>query len=378
MEVYLDYSATTPVEKIVLNAMLEWTKSNWGNPSSIHRFGQAAKIKLEESRDLIAARLGCMSKEIIFTSGGTEANNMALIGAARAVKSKGRHIIISAVEHPSVIESVKVLEREGFEITFVPPGKSDAVEAENIFQFLTDSTILVSVMYVNNETGIINQVDKIADLCQEKNIMFHTDAVQAFGKIPFSLKNLKADFLTISAHKIYGPKGIGALFARSGAMIDSISFGGGQEANRRAGTENMTGIAGFGEAVKLLEHAEDDAKKALDLRTYFETELRRRIDNCYIVGETSDRSPYICNIAFKGIANESFLLNLDMAGIAASVGSACSSGSIRQSHVLEAMSLPADILNSALRFSFGMFTTKEEIDYTLDKIEEISLRLRKQ
>ncbi len=378
MEVYLDYSATTPVEKNVLNAMLEWTKSNWGNPSSIHRFGQAAKIKLEESRDLIAARLGCMSKEIIFTSGGTEANNMALIGAARAVKSKGRHIIISAVEHPSVIESVKVLEREGFEITFVPPGKSDAVEAENIFQFLTDSTILVSVMYVNNETGIINQVDKIADLCQEKNIMFHTDAVQAFGKIPFSLKNLKADFLTISAHKIYGPKGIGALFARSGAMIDSISFGGGQEANRRAGTENMTGIAGFGEAVKLLEHAEDDAKKALGLRTYFETELRRRIDNCYIVGETSDRSPYICNIAFKGIANESFLLNLDMAGIAASVGSACSSGSIRQSHVLEAMSLPADILNSALRFSFGKFTTKEEIDYTLDKIEEISLRLRKQ
>ncbi len=378
MEVYLDYSATTPVEKDVLNAMLEWTKSNWGNPSSIHRFGQAAKIKLEETRDLIAARLGCMSKEIIFTSGGTEANNMALIGAARAVKSKGRHIIISAVEHPSVIESVKALEREGFEITFVPPGKSDAVEAEDIFPFITESTILVSVMYVNNETGIINQVDKIADLCQEKNIMFHTDAVQAFGKIPFSLKNLKADFLTISAHKIYGPKGIGALFARSGAMIDSISFGGGQEANRRAGTENMTGISGFGEAVKLLEHAEDDAKKALDLRTYFETELRRRIDNCYIVGETSDRSPYICNIAFKGIANESFLLNLDMAGIAASVGSACSSGSIRQSHVLEAMSLPADILNSALRFSFGMFTTKEEIDYTLDKIEEISLRLRKQ
>ncbi len=378
MEVYLDYSATTPVEKDVLNAMLEWTKSNWGNPSSIHRFGQAAKIKLEETRDLIAARLGCMSKEIIFTSGGTEANNMALIGAARAVKSKGRHIIISAVEHPSVIESVKALEREGFEITFVPPGKSDAVEAEDIFPFITESTILVSVMYVNNETGIINQVDKIADLCQEKNIMFHTDAVQAFGKIPFSLKNLKADFLTVSAHKIYGPKGIGALFARNGAMIDSISFGGGQEANRRAGTENMTGISGFGEAVKLLEHAEDDAKKALDLRTYFETELRRRIDNCYIVGETSDRSPYICNIAFKGIANESFLLNLDMAGIAASVGSACSSGSIRQSHVLEAMSLPADILNSALRFSFGMFTTKEEIDYTLDKIEEISLRLRKQ
>lgn len=377
MEVYLDYSATTPVEKNVLNAMLEWTKSNWGNPSSIHRFGQAAKIKLEETRDSLAASLDCMPKEIIFTGGGTEANNMALIGVVRAAKSGGRHIIISAIEHPSVIESAKALEREGFEITIVRPGKSGVVGTEDIIPFITDRTILVSVMFVNNETGIINQVGKIADLCKEKNIVFHTDAVQAFGKIPFSVKNLKADFLTVSAHKIYGPKGIGALYARNGAMLDSISFGGGQEANRRAGTENMTGIAGFGEAVKLLVNAEEDAKKVSGLKSYFESELRKIIHDCYIVGDASERSPYISNVAFKGIANESFLLNLDMAGIAASVGSACSSGSIRQSHVLEAMSLSADILNSALRFSFGKFTTKEEIDYSLDKIEEISRRLRK-
>jgi len=376
MQVYLDYTATTPVDPEVQRAVASFLGDTFGNPSSPHRFGQKAKIVLEKTRDVLAESLQCLPKEIVFTSGGTESNNLALIGAATANRRKGSHIIISALEHASVLESARQLEKLGFEVTWLESDPGGMISPEMVSGHIRPSTILVSAMHVNNETGVINPVKEIAELCRSRGIIYHMDAVQSFGKIPFSLKDIAASLIPVSAHKIYAPKGSGALIIRTKTMLDPLTHGGSQEADRRPGTENMPGIAGFGAAVNQLKTLPEMYEQVTRIRDYFELNLKDICPECLIIGADSPRSPYISSVSFPGFNNESILLNLDMAGIAVSVGSACSSGSIRASHVLRAMHLPDDIINGAVRFSFGRYTTIPEIDYTLSALRKIIGRLQ--
>ncbi len=376
MQVYLDFSATTPMAPEVNEAMYAWNREQFGNPSSIHRFGQASKVKLEACREQLAAHLNGLPKEIVFTSGGTESNNLALIGAAQAFRERGKHIIASAVEHPSVLESLKHLSDVGFEITYAYPDKDGRIGVSQIEPLFRDDTILVSLMMVNNETGIIHDVPSVAESCRAHNALLHVDAVQALGKVSFDLTKLPVHLLSVSGHKVYGPKGVGALFIRQGTPMERRHYGGGQEANRRGGTENLSGIVGFAKALELLERKSNDTEHARALQKHFENELKVRLPFIEIIGRDAPRSPFISKISFPGTNNEMMLLNLDMAGVAASVGSACSSGSIKPSHVLEAMHLPDVTMNSALRFSYGRYTSFDQMNFAIDKITEIAERLR--
>lgn len=373
--IYLDYAATTPLAIEVNKAMYEFGQKDLGNPSSPHRFGQRAKILLEESRDVLAAKVNCKSREIIFTSGGTESNNLAIIGTVSAAERPGKHIIFSAVEHPSVLESANYLKNSGYEISLINPEQNGHLSIDRFKEVIRPDTIFASIMYVNNETGIIHDVIGIADICQEYNIIFHCDAVQAFGKIPLNFNNLGMNLLSLSAHKIHGPKGIGALIIKEGTPFSGIYLGGGQEANYRPGTENLTGIIGFAQAIKLLDQNKADAENAGMLQEYFESKIKHEIPSAVIICGNTKRSPNISAVAFPGINNESMLLNLDLAGIAVSVGSACSSGSIKQSHILKAMALPDEIINSTIRFSYGRYTMREELDMTIETIKQIIKRL---
>ncbi|MEJ2544341.1 MAG: cysteine desulfurase family protein [Calditrichaceae bacterium] len=373
--IYLDYAATTPLAEEVNKAMFVFGQKDIGNPSSPHRFGQQAKILLEEARDVLADSLNCKSREIIFSSGGTESNNMAIIGSLNAIKSDGKHIIISAVEHPSVLETSNYLKNIGYEISIVQPDQAGNISPAHFKKLIRPDTVFASFMYVNNETGIINNIAAIAEICREQNIILHSDAVQAFGKIPFEFSELNVDLLTVSAHKIHGPKGIGALIIKDGTPFSNLHLGGGQEANRRPGTENLAGITGFSEAVKLLEQNKNDIEHAAGLQQQFESKIKQEIPKAVIIGEDAIRSSFISAISFPGIDNESMLLNLDLTGIAVSVGSACSSGSIKQSHVLKAMVLPNEIINSTIRFSYGRYSKPEELDITVDTIKQITKRL---
>ena len=373
--IYLDYAATTPLAIEVNQIMYEFGQQETGNPSSPHRFGQQAKILLEEARDCIAVKLNCKPKEIILTSGGTESNNLAIIGTLNSIVSNDKHIIISAVEHPSIMETINYLKSIGYEISMIHPDRNGNLSIEDFKEAIQPDTIFASIMYVNNETGIIHDVAGISKICREHNIIFHCDAVQAFGKIPFVFNAMNVELLTISAHKIHGPKGIGALVVKEGIPISNIHFGGGQETNRRPGTENLAGIIGFAEAVKLLDQNKTNTEHACKLQNHFEYKIKQEIPSTVVIGETEKRSPFISAIAFPGIANESMLLNLDLAGIAVSVGSACSSGSVKQSHVLKAMGQPDEIINSTIRFSYGRYTKQEELDITIDTIKQIIKRL---
>ena len=329
--IYFDNAATTRLDPLVLKAMLPYFTETYGNPSSIHYAGRKSKSIIEEVRHLTAEKLSCAAKEIAFTSGGTEANNWALIGAARANLNKGNHLIVSATEHPSILQSASFLEKNGFEVDFIQPNSDGNIAIENIEPLIRKETILISVMFVNNETGLILPVQEIGALCRKYHILFHCDAVQAFGKLPFSLADFPVDLLTVSAHKIYGPAGIGALFIRSGTQIDPLLWGGAQESNRRAGTENSFGIAGFGAALELLGESLAFQKQARQLQDTFENQIKSALADCTVIGEQTSRLPYISLLSFPGISNDSLLMALDMAGIAASAGSACSSGSIRRS-----------------------------------------------
>lgn len=375
-QIYLDYAATTPMAYEVNQAMNEFGKIDTGNPSSPHRFGQQAKILLEKARDVIAAKINCRSREIIFTSGGTESNNLALIGTLNGIKSGGRHVIISAVEHPSVIETVKYLGSIGYEISIINANRDGSLPLTVLLDTIRPDTILASVMYVNNETGIIHNMAEIAAFCQEHKIVYHCDAIQAFGKISMDFDNSGIGLLSISAHKIYGPKGIGALIVKEGIPFSNLNFGGGQEANRRPGTENLIGIVGFAKAVELLDQNKNDYTHAHQLQIYFEEKVKSEIPFTEIIGKKVNRTPFISTIAFPRVDNESMLLNLDLAGIAVSAGSACSSGSINQSHVLQAMSLPDEIIKSTIRFSYGRFTKQEDMDYTIETIKQVTERLK--
>jgi cysteine desulfurase len=370
MHIYLDNAATTPIDKRVTEAMFSWQENFFGNPSSPHRHGQASKIELENIRDLVASNLNCLSKEIIFNSGGTESNNKALIGACLANKEKGNHIIVSAIEHPSVLDSLKYLEKNGFEVSYLKPEKG-LINLKEIEETIQPKTILLSTMYVNNETGGLFPVAEIGKICKEKNILFHCDAVQAFGKIKLDVNKLNVDLMSFSAHKIYGPKGVGGLYIRDGIVLEPLAFGGGQEANKRPGTENLVGIIGLGKAVEQMKDYKQEWKQVIKLRDHFESTLMSKIPGSIINSNEMKRSPFISNISFPGIDNQSLLLKLDMAGLSASVGSACSSGSIKQSHVLKAMGLLENIINSAIRFSFGRFTTEAEIEKAIEIIVNI-------
>lgn len=378
MKVYLDHSATTPVDPEVARAMYECMLNNWGNPSSIHSFGREAKKAMEEAREKVAAAIGADDPaEIIFTSGGTEADNLAIKGVAEANAKRGNHIITSSVEHHAVLDACKYLEKHGFEVTYLPVDEYGMVSVEDVRRAITDRTILISIMHANNEVGTIQPVEEIGRLAREKGIYFHVDAVQTVGKIPVNVKDLNCDLLSISAHKIYGPKGIGCLYVRKGTRILPIQHGGAQERRRRAGTENMPGIVGFGVAIeKAVREMPERAEKERKLRDKIINTVMNTIPHTKLNGHPEKRLPNNANFSFQYIEGESILLMLDMKGIAASSGSACTSGSLEPSHVLLAMGVPHEIAHGSVRFTLGKDNTEEQIDYLLEVLPEIVERLR--
>lgn len=375
--IYLDYAATTPPSPEVRAAMEPYLSADgFGNPSSLHADGQRAKWALDAARDTVASALGCQFAEISFTSGGTESDNAALAGVMLANKPRGNHLITTQIEHEAVTETARFLETLGFQVTYLPVDEFGSVSPQSVADALTDETVLVSVMHANNEVGTIQPLREIADIVHARGAYLHTDAVQTFSQLPVTIDALGADLLTLSAHKIYGPKGAGALYARSGIALEPLLHGGGQERERRSGTENVAAIAGFGEAVRLLlpERAAE-AERLTILRDHFWTQLTRRIPGVVLNGHPTQRLPNNLNISLPGLDAETLLLSLDRAGVSASSGSACTSGSIEPSHVLSAMGLSDARLKSALRLTLGRGTTREEADRTVEILAGIAERL---
>jgi cysteine desulfurase len=376
-QVYLDYSATTPVKKEVLDEMLPYFSEKFGNPSSLYGIGLSAKSDLNQARAKLAKLIGADEREIYFTSCGTEADNWAVIGTAKAKKAKGNHIITSKIEHHALLHTCQTLEKEGFEVTYLDIDSSGRISLDELEKAITDQTILISIMYANNEIGTIQPVAEIAEIAKKHNIWFHTDAVQALGNVPIDVKALGVDMLSMSAHKIYGPKGVGALYIRKGVVIPSFMNGGAQENKRRAGTENMPGIVGFGKAAELAGAAlEHHIKQVSELRDYFKEQILSKIPEIEINGTMEHRLPGNINFIFNYIEGESLLLLMDAKGICASTGSACSSASLTPSHVLKALNLPYEKMHSSIRFTIGDFTTKEDLDYSVTEIVQIVDRLR--
>ncbi|HML37327.1 MAG TPA: cysteine desulfurase NifS [Bacillota bacterium] len=376
-QVYLDYSATTPVKKEVLDEMLPYFTEKFGNPSSLYAIGLSAKSDLNQARARVANLIGAEDREIYFTSGGTEADNWAVIGTARAKKAKGNHIITSSVEHHAMLHTCEFLEKEGFEVTYLGIDKEGRISLEELEHAITDKTILISIMFANNEIGTIQPIKEIGEIAKKHGIWFHTDAVQALTNVPINVKELGIDMMSMSAHKIYGPKGTGALYIRKGVVVPSFISGGAQENKRRAGTENMAGIVGFGKAAELAgANMEEHVKRIASLRDYFAQQVTSRIPEVDINGSMEHRLPGNINFIFNYIEGESLLLLLDAKGIAASTGSACSSASLTPSHVLKALKLPYEQIHSSIRFSIGDFTTKEDIDYVVEELIEIVEKLR--
>lgn len=376
-QVYLDYSATTPVKKEVLEEMLPYFTEKFGNPSSLYGLGLNAKSDLNQARAKIAKLIGADEREVYFTSGGTEADNWAVIGTARAKKSKGNHIITTKIEHHALLHTCEYLEKEGFEVTYLDVDSKGLINLTELEDAITDKTILISIMYANNEVGTIQPINEIGELAKKHGVLFHTDAVQALGNVPINVHEFNVDMMSISAHKIYGPKGIGALYIKRGVAIPNFINGGAQENKRRAGTENMTGIIGFGKAAELAEtNLEEHIKKVSELRDYFIKELTTRITDIEINGDMKQRLPGNINIIFNYVEGEALLLYMDVKGIYASTGSACSSASFTPSHVLRALGLPLEKVYSSIRFTIGDFTTKEDIDYTVEEIVKIVEKLR--
>jgi cysteine desulfurase len=375
--IYLDNSATTCLDERVLESMLPCFRENFGNASSVHLVGQEARAVVEDARRSIAELLGADTREIVFTSGGTESDNTALWGIFRSGARPGNHIITTKIEHPAILSTCKSLELSGAEITYVPVDASGRVDPQAIESAIRKSTILISVMHANNETGVIQPVEEIAEISRKCGIPIHTDAVQSVGKIPTKVRDLNVDLLSMSGHKIHGPKGIGALYIRKGTRIVPFMTGGSQERKRRAGTENVPAIAGLGAAARLAgERLPEMQTRIARLRDRLEQEARTRIDGVRINGQAA-RLPNISNLSFDGLEGEAAVIALDLEGIALSTGSACSSGSLDPSHVLIAMGLRPEIVQSSLRFSLGYHNTEEEIDRTLQKLETIVQRLRK-
>lgn len=375
--VYMDYAATTYTKPEVVEAMLPYFTEHFGNPSSIYSISRDTKKAIDDARLKVANALNAERDEIYFTGGGSEADNWALKGVAFANRHRGNHIITSTIEHHALLHTCQYLEKNGFEVTYLPVDEEGKVKAEDVKNAITDKTILVSIMFANNEIGTIQPIAEIGKICREKKVFFHTDAVQAVGNINIDVKAMNIDLLSLAAHKIYGPKGVGALYVRKGIRIDNLIHGGGQERARRAGTENVAGIVGLGKAIELaVNNLEAHNKKLTALRD-------KLIDGLLKIPYTrlngprdNDRLPGNVNVCFRFIEGESILLMLDMEGICGSSGSACTSGSLDPSHVLLAIGLPHEIAHGSLRLSLGDGTTEEEVDYALRVIPGIIDRLR--
>jgi len=375
--IYLDYAATTPTHPEVVEAMLPYFNEVFGNPSGIYSYSQEARGATEEARDKVAALIGAGSEELIFTSGGTEADNFAIKGMAYANEPKGNHIITSSIEHHAVIETCKFLEKRGFEVTYLPVDEYGLVDPDDVKTAITDKTILVSVIHANNEVGTIEPIAEIGRITKEAGICFHTDAVQTAGHIPVDVNELEVDLLSMSAHKLYGPKGVGALYIRKGTRLVSFMHGGDQERRRRASTENVPGIVGFGKAVELAQQEmSEEVERLTYLRDKLTKSLLERIDHIRLNGHPLKRLPNNVNVSVDFVEGESMLLNLDLEGICASTGSACSSSSLEPSHVLLAMGLPHEQAHGSLRFSLGKWTTEEEISRVLEVLPRVIAKLR--
>jgi cysteine desulfurase len=373
----MDYAATTPVKKEVVDAMLPYFTETFGNASSPHGFGRDAKKILIKSRETIAKTLNANADEIYFTAGGTESDNWALKGALKFIKPKGKHIITSAVEHHAVLHAAESLEKEGYELTVLPVDETGLISLEDLKAAIKEDTCLISIMFINNEIGTIQPIKEIGEIAKAHNIIFHTDAVQAYGNTPIDVEAFHIDMLSVSSHKIYGPKGVGALYIRKGTRIANFIEGGAQEKKRRAGTENIPGIVGFAKAAELAHESLDEhIKKLTVLRDRLISGLLSKIDYSRLNGHPTKRHPGNVNISFEFIEGEALLLMLDHKGVAGSSGSACTSGSLDPSHVLMGIGLPHEIAHGSLRLSLGDFTTEEDVDYAIEVLIPIVQRLR--
>ncbi|MEW9121306.1 MAG: cysteine desulfurase NifS [Thermotaleaceae bacterium] len=376
-KVYLDYSATTPMKQEVLDEMLPYFTEKFGNPSSIHSFGREAKQAIDLARERLAKAIGAKPEEVFFTGVGSEADNWAIKGIAYANRDKGNHIITTNIEHHAVLHTCEYLEKNGFEVTYLKVDEYGRIRLEDLQNAITNKTILITIMFANNEIGTIQPIQEIGKIAKEKGIYFHVDAVQAFGNLPIDVKELNIDLMALSAHKIYGPKGIGALYIRKGVKIQPILHGGAQERRRRAGTENLPGIVGFGKAAALAtENLEKHVQHVQALKDKLINGIMGSVEYVRLNGHPEYRLPGNVNFAFEFIEGEALLLSLDMVGIAGSSGSACTSGSLDPSHVLMALGLTHEIAHGSLRLTIGDFTTEEDIDYVIEQIPQVVDRLR--
>jgi cysteine desulfurase len=383
MKVYLDNSATTAVAKEVVDAMLPYFSTEIGNAQSVHSFGQQAKAAVENARREVAKLINSAPSEIVFVSGGTEADNLAIRGIAEAHCDKGRHIITTSIEHPAVLATCEALHQDGYETTYLPVDRGGLVSIDDVRRAIRSDTILISVMLANNEIGSLQPIEEIALLVKEirdngqNHLHLHTDAVQAVGKLPVDVRRLGVDLLSLSGHKIHGPKGTGVLYIRKGTRITKLLYGGHHERDRRAGTENVPGIVGLGCAAELARvHLDERIDRVRELRDYLEHEVTSRFVDVRVNGNKLHRLPNISNLSFDGIDGESLLIALDLKGIAVSTGSACASGSLEPSHVLQALGLSRQQVRGSLRFSLGAFNTYEEIEYVISAVTETVTRLR--
>ncbi|MFZ5516740.1 MAG: cysteine desulfurase NifS [Candidatus Zhuqueibacterota bacterium] len=376
-KVYFDHSATTAVDPEVVEAMIPFMSEKFGNPSSIHSFGREVKVALEEARETIAGFLNVRAADIYFNSGGTESDNMAIQGTAYQLKSKGKHIITSKVEHHAVLHTCQALENEGFEVTYLAPDKYGMIHAESVAEAIRKDTILISIMHANNEVGTVNPIEKIGGIARQHDILFHCDAVQSFGKIPIDLSRLPIDLLSASGHKIYGPKGVGILYIKKGVRLEKLMFGGEHERSRRPGTENIPGIIGLAKAVEMRRaRMKTDSKHVKKLRDMLYEKIMEKLPRVFLNGHTEERLYSHLNVSFQGIEGEALLLSLDLKGVAASSGSACTSGSIDPSHVLSAMGIKPELAQSSIRFTLGKDNSQEDVEYTMEVLPEIVQRLR--
>lgn len=380
-KVYLDYSATTPVRDEVLKEMLPYFTEHFGNASSLYTIGLESKAAIDKAREQVANLIGASPKEIYFTGGGSESDNWVLESIANDMKSKGKgnHIITSRIEHHAVLHTCQFLEKNGYEVTYLDVEKDGTVTPEALEKAIRDDTVLISIMYINNEIGTIEPIRELAEVAHKHGILFHTDAVQAVGNTPIDVKAAGIDMLSMSSHKIYGPKGEGALYVRRSVRIPSFIHGGAQEMGKRAGTENLAGIVGFGKAAELAkQNLENHVRHCSELRDYLVQQIMEKIPDVYLNGpaDMSRRHPGNANITFEYIEGESILLLLDSFGIAVSTGSACSSKSLEPSHVLSAIGVPDEMIHGTIRFTVGDFTTKEDIDYTVECLVKVVERLR--
>jgi len=376
-KVYLDYAATTPTDPEVIAAMQPYFFDKFGNASSLHAYGQEAKKALEDSRQTLADYIGAQSEEIVFTSGGTESDNFALLGVAYALEKKGNHIITSVIEHHAISEPAKFLEKKGFKLTYLKVDKDGLVSCDDLKKAITDKTILISVMHANNEIGTLQPIAQLGKLAKDKGIYFHTDAVQSVGHIPINVNQLNVDLLSLSAHKFYGPKGVGALYVRKGTRIETFMRGGDQERGRRASTHNISGIVGLACAIGLCRNKmADEIKFQSALRDKLIQEIPLRIPEVRLNGHPKQRLPNSVNFSIKYIEGESMLLSLDMLGIACSTGSACTSSSLEPSHVLLAIGLDHETAHGSLRITLGRWTSESDIDYLLEKLPLVVQKLR--